>query len=255
MPVDIRKLSADAPDHLDKDEIREKTKDLADEMKELAELLYANKKHNLLVVLQGMDSSGKDGVSKAVFKEVSPTMVSAYSFKKPSEEEFSHDFLWRVHKQAPARGTIKIFVRSHYEDILIQRVHKWIDEERVDARIRAINAFEKLLQEDNDTIVMKFFLNLSKERQREKLVERIERSDKNYKYNDADWKERRYWESYMDAYQDAINRSEIPWIIVPSDQRWYRNYVVAKAVVKRLKELKLTFPVLDEKPDIGLLDG
>ena len=213
-------------------------------------MLYANKKNSLLIVLQGMDSSGKDGVSKAVFSKVSPTMVSAHSFRKPSEEEFSHDFLWRVHKQAPAKGEIKIFVRSHYEDILIQRVHKWIDEDRVDVRIDAINAFERLLEKDNNTIVMKFFLHLSKDRQKEKLIERIKERDKNFKHNDNDWNERKYWDDYMNAYQDAINRSSIPWVIVPSDQRWYRNYFVAKEVSERLKALNMSYPPLEDEPNI-----
>lgn len=252
MGIDIRKISTRAPEGLQKKDIKNKTKQLAEEMKELATMMYANKKKSLLVVLQGMDSSGKDGVSKAVFSKVSPTMVSAYSFKKPSEEEFAHDFLWRVHKQAPRKGEIKLFVRSHYEDILIQRVHNWIDEKRVSIRIEAINAFEKLLQEDNDTIVMKFFLHLSKERQKEKLLERIERKDKNYKHNDNDWKERKHWDKYMSAYQDALDRSHIPWHIVPSDQRWYRNYFVAEKVVERLRSLNMGFPPLEDEPNIDL---
>ena len=251
MTIKIETLATRAPEGLSKDDIKKETKLLAEEIKELVTLLYANKKKSLLVVLQGMDSSGKDGVSKAVFSRVSPTMVSAYSFKKPSEEEFAHDFLWRVHKQAPAKGQVKIFVRSHYEDILIQRVHNWIDEERVTVRIDAINAFEKLLEKDNDTIVMKFFLNLSKDKQKEKLTERVERTDKHYKHNDGDWQERRHWDAYMAAYEDALNRSEIKWHVVPSDQRWYRNYFVAKAVADKLRSLDMTYPELKEKPDLS----
>ncbi len=254
MNIEISKLETRAPEGFEKNATKEKTKELAKEIKELVTRLFANKKQSLLIVLQGMDSSGKDGVSKAVFSRVSPTMVSAYSFKKPSEEEFAHDFLWRVHKQAPAKGQVKLFVRSHYEDILIQRVHNWIDEERVGIRIDAINAFEKLLEKDNNTIVMKFFLNLSKERQKEKLLERIERKDKQYKHNDGDWQERKHWDKYMAAYQDAINRSEIPWICVPSDQRWYRNYFVADKVAERLRALDLQYPELEEEPNIDI-DG
>jgi PPK2 family polyphosphate:nucleotide phosphotransferase len=252
MGMDIRQISTRAPEGLQKQVIKDKTKQLADEMRELATMMYANKTKSLLVVLQGMDSSGKDGVSKAVFSKVSPTIVSAYSFKKPSEEEFAHDFLWRVHKQAPRKGEIKLFVRSHYEDILIQRVHNWIDEKRVRVRMDAINAFEKLLQEDNDTIVMKFFLHLSKERQKEKLLERIEEQNKNYKHNDNDWQERKHWDKYMSAYQDAIDRSDIPWHIVPSDQPWYRNYFVAEKVVECLRSLDMHFPPLEEEPKIDL---
>lgn len=252
MTIKINTLNTRAPEGITKSGIKDEFDALTSELKELVTKMYANKDHNLLIVLQGMDSSGKDGVSKAVFSKVSPTMVSAYSFRKPTDEEFAHDFLWRVHKQAPAKGMVKIYVRSHYEDILIQRVHNWIDEDRVSMRIEAINAYEKLLEADNNTIVMKFFLNLSKEKQKEKLIERIERREKNYKHNDGDWKEREHWDSYMHAYEDAMNRSAIPWIPVAADQRWYRNYQVAKAVVERLRSLNLEFPALEEEPNIDL---
>ncbi|MDA8692611.1 polyphosphate kinase [Saprospiraceae bacterium] len=253
--VRIAKLPTRAPENLQKEKIVAKTKELTNKIKELVSLMYANKNYSLLVVLQGMDSSGKDGVSKSVFSKVSPTMVSAYGFKKPSDEEFAHDFLWRAHKQVPAKGEVKIFVRSHYEDVLIQRVHNWIDNKRVKARFDGINAFEKLLVADNNTIVMKFFLNLSNERQKEKLIERIEVPRKNYKHNDGDWAERKYWDDYMKAYEDVLNRSEIPWINVPADQRWYRNYVVADHIAKRLTKLKESYPLLKEKPKVDIKNG
>ena len=209
--------------------------------------MVAEGKHSLLIVFQGMDSSGKDGASKNVFKECSPTSVSAYSFKKPSDEEFAHDFLWRVHKLAPQKGMIKIFNRSHYEDILIQRVHGWIDAERVDKRIAAINAFEELITFDNNTTILKFYLHLSKERQAEKLQERIDIPRKNWKHNANDWKEREHWDKYMECYQDAFNRcNAIPWIICPADQRWYRNYFVAKKVLETLQALNPQFPLMEE---------
>ncbi len=254
-PVVISKLKTTPPEGLDKKKIKKETKKLAEEIGELAEKMYANKKFSLLIVLQGMDSSGKDGVSRNVFSQVSPTMVSAYGFKKPTDEEFAHDFLWRAHKQAPGKGEIKIFVRSHYEDVLIQRVHNWINKKKVDSRISSINDWERLLKEDNDTIVMKFFLNLSKARQKEKLVERIEVPEKNYKHNDGDWGERKHWRKYMNAYQDAINRSEIPWNIVPADSRWYRNYFVAKIVRDKLRSLKESYPTLKEKPQVDIKNG
>lgn len=255
MGISIQNVSADAPDGLEKKQVKSLVPKLADEIADELTKMYAGKKYSLLVVLQGMDSSGKDGVSKAVFRDTSPTMVSAYGFKKPTDLEFAHDFLWRVHKQVPAKGETKIFVRSHYEDILIQRVHGWIDEKTVDNRIKAINAFETLLQEDNNTIVLKFFLHLSKERQKEKLLERIEMERKHYKHNDADWEERKHWDQYMAAYEDAINRSEIPWHIVPSNKRWYRNYFVADKVLQTLKSLNLEFPTHKEKPNIDILNG
>ena len=250
MSVVLSKIKSSPPPSLTKKKIKAQTEKMAEEIAELVNKLYANKKHSLLIVLQGMDSSGKDGVCKAVFRKTPPTMVHAHSFKKPSDEEFAHDFLWRVHKQAPAKGQVKIFVRSHYEDILIQRVHKWIGKKQVDNRIKAINAFETLLMEDNDTIVIKFYLHLSKQRQKEKLQERIDIPEKNYKHNDGDWEERKHWTKYMNAYQDAINRSQVPWHIVPSDSRWYRNYVVAKEVLKQLKALKEAYPVFAEKPQL-----
>ncbi len=253
MSIVISKLPTKAPAGMTKKEGKQKTAKMAERISDLIRIMYANKKHSLLVVLQGMDSSGKDGVSRNVFSRVSPTMCSAYSFKKPTDEEFAHDFLWRVHKQTPAKGEVKIFVRSHYEDILIQRVHKWINKKTVDARIDAINAFERNLQLDNNTIVMKFFLNLSKRRQLEKLTERIEVPEKNFKHNDGDWEERKHWTKYMRAYQDAMNRSEIPWIPVPADDRWYRNYFVAEKVLKKLESLKESYPTFDKKPDIKLL--
>ena len=248
--ISISDLKTKAPKSLDRKIIKKETSELAKRIQELVTMMYADKKYSLLVVLQGMDSSGKDGVSRNVFSRVSPTMVSAYSFKKPTDEEFAHDFLWRVHKQTPAKGEVKLFVRSHYEDVLIQRVHGWIDEDRVNMRIDAINAFESLLEKDNNTIVMKFFLNLSKDRQKEKLQERIDQLEKNYKHNDGDWAERKLWDKYMDAYENVLNKSAIPWIVVPSDQRWYRNYFVAKAIIEKLESLNLSFPPLKEEPQI-----
>jgi len=246
----ISQLSTLPPKGTNKDKIKEKTEQIAEKISDLTRIMSANKKHSLLVVLQGMDSSGKDGVSREVFSRVSPTMVSAYSFKKPTDQEFAHDFLWRIHKHAPAKGEIKIFVRSHYEDILIQRVHNWINAKTVTNRINSINAFENLLQDDNGTIVIKFFLNISKKKQLEKLTERIENPDKNFKHNDGDWEERKHWRKYMNAYQDAMNRSSIPWIPVPADEKWYRNYYVANEVFKKLLSLKESYPAFKEAPKV-----
>ena len=148
------------------------------------------------------------------------------------------------------KGTIKIFNRSHYEDVLIQRVHKWINEDQVDRRIASINAFEKLLQEDNHTTILKFYLHISEERQKEKLIERIEDQRKNWKHNDGDWEQRKYWNRYMEVYEDVINRSEIPWHIIPVDSRTYRNYAIAKKILNTLESMNLEYPILKEKPDV-----
>jgi PPK2 family polyphosphate:nucleotide phosphotransferase len=242
--IKLANFSTQAPDNINKKEAKKALNKIAEEIGELSRILEAEKKHSLLIVLQGMDTSGKDGATRETFKYCSPTVVQAYSFKKPTDEEFAHDFLWRVHKQSPAKGTIKVFIRSHYEDILIQRVHKWIDEERVTNRIDAINAFETLLEADNNTTVLKFYMHLSKEKQFEKLQERIDDPDKQWKHNPGDWEERKYWESYMICYEDVLNRSTIPWDIVPVDQRWYRNYHIAKVVRDQLLALNMKKPLL-----------
>jgi PPK2 family polyphosphate:nucleotide phosphotransferase len=236
-----------APSHLKKSDTKEKTDVLVRRIGDLQHMLYAEEKHSILVVFQGMDASGKDGATRKVFRYCSPTGVSAYAFRKPSDFEFAHDFLWRVHHQAPPKGQIRIFNRSHYEDILIQRVHKWIDEKRVAQRMEAINEFERLVQFDNDTTVVKFYMHLSRKRQHKKLVERIENPRKNWKHNKDDWKEALLWDDYMRCYEDVINWSEVPWHIIPVDQRWYRDYIVARIMVKVLENLEMKLPVL--KPE------
>jgi len=245
-PIKLSKIPTTAPKGLDRDEIEKETKRMTKRISDLQEMLLANKDHNLLIVLQGMDSSGKDGSTHSTFRYCSPMGVSAYGFKKPTDEEFAHDFLWRAHKQTPAKGEIKVFIRSHYEDVLIQRVHKWINKKRVDARIDAINAFETLLEVDNNTTVLKFYLHLSKARQLEKLTERKEEEDKFFKHNSGDWEERKFWNQYRRCYEDVINRSVIPWHIVPVDNRWYRNYVIASCVLETLESFKLKWPPMKE---------
>lgn len=214
---------------------------------ELQHLLYGEEKRSMLIVFQGMDASGKDGATKKVFRYCSPSGVWAYGFKKPSEEEFDHDFLWRVHQLVPRKGRIQIFNRSHYEDILIQRVHRWIDETRVDKRIAAINSFEELLEFDNNTKVIKFYMHISQERQKEKLQERIDIPSKNWKHNATDWEEAKLWDEYRHAYEDAINRSTVPWVVVPSDQRWYRDYFIAKHMVDVMEGFNMKLPILSEE--------
>lgn len=242
--IKLSEIPTTAPEGAEKKEYKEKLQEVAKKIEELQSMMIAQGKYSMLVVFQGMDSSGKDGATRETFKYCSPSGVSAYSFKKPTDEEFAHDFLWRIHKQAPAKGQIKVFIRSHYEDILIQRVHGWIDDEKVTKRIAAINAWEDLLKFDNDTIVLKFYMHLSKEKQLEKLTERIEVPRKNFKHNDGDWEERKHWDKYRAAYEDAINRSTTPWIIAPVDQRWYRNYFVASKVLEALESLDLEYPKL-----------
>ncbi len=249
--IKLSEISTDAPEGWSKKEAIKKRNALTKRLGELQHTLYAESKRSVLVVFQGMDASGKDGATKKVFRYCSPSGVWAKAFKKPTEEEFAHDFLWRIHKHAPKQGRIQIFNRSHYEDILIQRVHKWIDEETVTKRIAAINHWEKLLIFDNDTTVIKFYMHLSRERQQEKLQERIDVPTKNWKHNPGDWEEAKLWDKYMWAYEDAINRCEVPWHIVPSDRRWYRDYFVAKTVVDTLEALNMQLPVLDKEDKLG----
>lgn len=242
--MDIFKLPTTPPKNVDRDELEDLTKDYQERIADQHQLLRANQDHSVLIVFQGMDAAGKDGAVKEVFKKCVHNDINVFSFKKPTDLEFSHDFLWRVHQKAPAKGEIAVFNRSHYEDVLIQRVHGWIDDSRVDVRFRAINAFEELLQADNNTLILKFFLNISYSEQEIQLNERLEENDKHWKHNESDWTEREHWDDYMHAYQDVLNRSMIPWTIVPVDKRWYRNYVICKAVCEALEGLKMEYPPL-----------
>jgi PPK2 family polyphosphate:nucleotide phosphotransferase len=242
--IKLSKIATHPPKKIDKDKIEKKTIELSKKIGELQHKLYAESKQSLLIILQGMDASGKDGTTKAILDNCTHSGVNLVAFKKPTEEEFDHDFLWRVHKVVPAKGHITVFNRSHYEDILIQRVHKWIDEKRVAARMDAINAFEATLQNDNSTRVLKFCMHISPERQLEKLQERIDDPEKNWKHNASDWEERKHWAEYMRCYEYAINQSKIPWHIVPSDKRWYRNYFVALEVYAALKKMNPQLPLL-----------
>ena len=244
MEVKLSEISSRAPKGVKKKATREEFKVLGEELSDLHHTLYAQGKHSLLVVMQGMDASGKDGSTRSVFSHCSPEGINTFAFKKPSSREMAHDFLWRIHQHAPQKGMVQVFNRSHYEDILIQRVHEWIPMEKVESRMRSINAWERLLQEDNGTVVLKFYLHISNKKQEEKLQERIDNPRKHWKHNPADWTERSYWNEYREAYEYAMNNSEIPWIIVPADQRWYRNYVVMKHVVEAMRKMDLELPQL-----------
>ena len=244
--IDLDKISTKPPKGFDKKKAKKELKEIAKQIDLFTETMTAEGKHSLLVVVQGMDSSGKDGSMRETFKYCSPSIVKAHAYGKPSDEEFAHDFLWRVHGHAPAKGKVQIFIRSHYEDILIQRVHKWIDEDRVKARMDAINAWEKLLIADNNTTILKFYLHLSEERQLEKLQERIDDPDKNWKHNPGDWEERKMWDEYRKCYEDAINWSDVPWTIVPVDSRTYRNHFIASKVLETLKSLNMKRPTIED---------
>ena len=243
--IKLNQIPTGPPPHLDKDDIEDSTKKYYKRLTKLQHLLYAEEKRSLLVVFQGMDASGKDGATRSVFGNCNPSGLQVKAFKKPSEEEFAHDFLWRIHQHVPRKGMIQIFNRSHYEDVLIQRVHGWITEEHAKKRIQSINAFEELLEYDNQTIILKFYLHISQDKQKEELQERIDEPDKNWKHNPNDWKEAERWDDYMRCYEDVINKSAIKWHIIPVDKRWYRDYCIAKIVVETLEKLDMQLPPLE----------
>jgi PPK2 family polyphosphate:nucleotide phosphotransferase len=211
---------------------------------ELQERLYANAQRSVLVVLQGMDTSGKDGTIKHVMSGVNPQGCTVATFKAPSDRELAHDFLWRVHHEAPAKGRIGIFNRSHYEDVLITRVHGWVSDTVAKRRIKQINEFEEMLS-DNGTVILKFFLHISKDEQKKRLEERIHDPEKRWKFNEGDLEERKLWAKYMQAFEQVLSMTSTdyaPWFVVPANRKWYRNFVVATTLVDALEGVQLTCP-------------
>jgi len=210
----------------------------------LQEVFYAQSKHRLLIVLQAMDTAGKDGVIAHVFDAVNPQGVEVASFKAPTPFELAHDYLWRIHPYVPANGEIVVFNRSHYEDVLVVRVHDLVPKEEWKRRYDQINAFEKMLTEEGTTL-LKFYLHIDKEEQKQRLQARLDKPEKNWKFNVDDLSERKFWDDYMTAYEEAINRTSTeyaPWYIVPSGRKWYRNLVVAQTIVQTIETLHPTFP-------------
>ena len=210
---------------------------LSKKLGDLQELLFAARQNAVLIVLQGMDTSGKDGTIKRVMAQVNPQSCRVESFKVPSEVELAHDFLWRVHGVVPARGMLTIFNRSHYEDVVVVRVHELVPKSVWKPRYDQINNFERLLTESG-TIVLKFFLHISRDEQKERLLAREQDTEKAWKLSAGDWKERRYWDDYMKAYEDAIGRCSTdyaPWHIIPANKKWFRNVAVADAIVHAIK--------------------
>ncbi len=238
-------ISTKAPKSLNKEKIKAKTAKIVEELDELQNLLFAENKHSVLVVIQGMDASGKDGAIKNIFGNLNPQGVTVKSFKAPTEEELSHDFLWRIHKNTPAKGMIQVFNRSHYEDILITRVHRWIDDKLAKKRMKAINDFEEALTQHGNTHILKFYLHISPEEQQERLQERLKDPRKMWKYNAKDFEEAKLWTNYMDAYEDCFKQcNQVPWIITPADQNWYKEYIIASNLHNLLKSLDMQYPGL-----------
>lgn len=251
-----------------KDEYEELLKECREELDDLQTKLYANSKYGILVIFQAMDAAGKDGTMKAVFQDVNPLGMKFYSFKRPTAKELNHDYLWRCFKQLPERGTLQVFNRSYYEEVLVVKVHQDIlqNQQRIPdelitddiwkERYDDIKNFEKYLS-NNGIKVIKFFLNVSKEEQAERLIERIEDASKNWKFEDGDIKERGYWEDYMNAYEDMINEtstSKNPWYVIPADDKKNMRLIVAKIMLENLKELNLDYPESSASRQTELLD-
>ena len=239
----LKDISTRAPKEFDKTETKEKLAKMLEEFSELQNLLFASNTYSLLVVIQGIDASGKDGAIRNVFSTTNPQGVDVTSFKVPTEEEFAHDFLWRIHKTVPQKGRIQIFNRSHYEDVLVTRVHGWCDDHTAFKRMKAINDFEELLEKHNNTRILKFYLHVSAEEQQLRLKERMHDPAKMWKYNEKDFVEAALYDKYHKVYEDCFEKCDnIPWIIVLADQNWYKEYIMLKEILDTLKSLDMQYP-------------
>lgn len=228
----------------DEDAVRAKLAEDVVAIDRLQDRLYAEGKRALLVVLQGTDTAGKDGTIRGVFNTTGPLGVSVTAFKRPSEEELAHDFLWRVHMAAPRRGTIGIFNRSHYEDVLVGRVRSLAPKEAIELRYGQINDFERILSE-NGTVILKFMLHISKDEQAERLQERLDEKEKNWKFNAGDLEDRKLWDEFQKAYETALTRcstDHAPWHVVPADRKWARNAIIAAIVRDKLEQMDPQYP-------------
>lgn len=242
---------------LDKQNTKVDTTLLQKRLKELQTMLFADKSQALLIVLQAMDAGGKDGTIKHVFTGVNPQGVRVAGFKQPSDEELAHDFLWRIHQHTPEKGYIGIFNRSHYEDVLVVRVNNLVPKEVWKKRYDHINNFEKLLV-DSGTRILKFYLHIDRDEQKERFEERLQRPDKNWKFSRGDLGVREQWDDYMDAYEEAIyrcNTEYAPWHIVPANRKWYRNYVIMQTIIETLEDMNLKYPEPETGLDSIVIDG
>lgn len=244
-PVDLAKIPTRADQfHQDRDEAEAEFRALRDELIELQRRLYAEDKHKVLIILQAMDAGGKDGTIRNVFRGVNPQGVRVTSFKVPSKLELAHDFLWRVHNVVPPRGLIGVFNRSHYEDVLVVRVHNIVPESVWRPRYEHINNFEKLLAETG-TKIIKFYLHISKEEQRERFQSRLDEPEKNWKFSLEDLEKRKLWGDYMAAFEEMLFQTTTPWApwyVIPADQKWYRNLAITSVIVQTIKELDPQYP-------------
>ena len=240
--------TADTGGFDDRSDADEEMPRIVERIADLQARLYAEEARSLLVVLQGIDAAGKDSSVKHVFGGVNPQGCRVYTFKEPSADEAAHDFLWRYHEDTPARGMIHVFNRSHYEDVLVVRVKGLVEEARWRSRYDSINDFERMLVREG-TVVLKFFLHISKDAQLERFRERLEREDKHYKFSSNDVRERRHWDAYQQAFADMLSHTSTPWApwhVVPADHKWFRNYVVARIVAGTLGAMDPRWPEPEE---------
>lgn len=232
-----------------KDAVRDDSARLEEKLRHLQELLFAEHKHRVLVVLQGMDTSGKDGTVRHVMSGFNPAGVRVSSFRRPTEEELAHDFLWRVHARTPENGEIVVFNRSHYEDVVVVRVHDLISRKVCKKRYEQINDFERMLAE-NDTLILKLFLHISKDEQRKRLQARIDDRTKRWKFQHGDLAERKLWREYRQAYEAALSKTSTewaPWWVIPANAKWYRNYLAATIITEAMEKLDMKYP----QPDLS----
>lgn len=260
----VSDFDSSSTDEITKQEAKEQLIKDVEKLAELQSMLYAQDRYSILVIFQAMDAAGKDGTIKHVMSGINPQGCQVYSFKQPSAEELDHDYLWRINRSLPERGRIGIFNRSHYEDVLIAKVHPEIvlsaklpdikTVEDIDAdfwkrRYRQINDFERYLTE-NGTVILKFFLNVSKAEQKKRFAERLNDPAKNWKFSSADIKERRFWDEYMKAYADVLTETSTeiaPWYVIPADNKWFMRYAVGRIICERMKELDLHYPRLSNE--------
>ncbi len=241
--IKLAHIDTRAPKKFSKEQCKRELKKLKIKFERLQNLLYAESKHSLLVILQGLDASGKDGAIRNVFEAANPLGCRVIAFKEPTELELKHDFLWRIHQHVPEKGLMNVFNRSHYEVVVAQRVHEWVNEKTIQQRFEHINDFEKLLGKTGTTI-LKFYLHVSKKEQMKRLKERLNDKTKMWKHNANDIKERSYWNQYLRAYEDVFDYCSdyAEWTIVPSDDGWYKEWVIAKKIVEALESFHMRFP-------------
>jgi PPK2 family polyphosphate:nucleotide phosphotransferase len=258
--VSLKDIStSDTGDFKSKKDAKKILKKNIKKMYKLQNMLYAYDRYSLLIIFQAMDAAGKDGTIKHVMSGLNPQGTQVFSFKQPSVEELDHDYLWRIHSHVPERGRIGIFNRSHYEEVLVVRVHDLIKNQKIPAelingdiwktRYREINDFEKHLCE-NGTIIIKFFLHVSKDEQKKRFMKRIDTPEKNWKFSESDVNERKFWENYQAAYSEAISatsKKHAPWFIIPADHKWFMRYSVSQVIVETMEEISMSYPVLSEK--------